>query len=370
MAEQQTSTPQDDVIVNSGDEDAQLNDILRRSPLAQQAGIVPEPVESLPEAEDNPTTETEELVEDLAPETEVAENEDNAEEEATLESKEEESKSGDDKSTETETYSVSELEDVMVTHKIDGEDVTLPLSEWIASSATKQHLSKQGRELGEAKKALEDEKSKKLTELDQLGSALAASLYQTEAQAQKVYSELTAKIEKATADDDTYELGELTKQRTIAQREYWEARNNRETVLTEVKKHQEANQQAQFQESVKKFNEEIIKTIPDWSEAVATELREFALAEGLSEQLLNIVTDPTIIKFVYDYKQLKKGVSKGSVKRKEVRKLKTPVKRAKPEEKIQQDREQMVKARAMKSDASREDQDAFMKQYAIKSLGG
>jgi len=367
MAEQQTSTPQDDVIVNGGNEDAQLNDILSKSPLAQAAGIVPE---SLPEAEDNPTAETEELVEDLAPETEVAENEDNVEEEETTENEEEKSEDGDDKSTEVETYAVSELEDVMVTHKIDGEDVTLPLSEWVASSATKQHLSKQGRELGEARKALDEEKATKLAELDQLGTALATGLYQTEAQAQKVYTELTAKIEKATAEDDTYELGELTKKRTVAQREYWEARNNRETVLTEVKKHQEANQQAQFQESVKKFNEEIIKTIPGWSETVATELREFALAEGLSEQLLNVVTDPTIIKFVYDYKQLKNGVSKGSVKRKEVRKLKTPVKRSKPEEKVQQDREQMIKARAMKEDASKEDQDAFMKQYALKSLTG
>jgi hypothetical protein len=367
MAERQTSTPQDDVIVNSGDEDAQLNDILSRSPLAQAAGIVPE---SLPEAEKNPTTEAEEIVEDLAPETEVAENEDDVEEEDTEEKSEKDTEGGDDKSTETETYALSDLEDVMVTHKIDGEDITLPLSEWIASSATKQHLSKQGRELGEAKKALEDEKSKKLTELDQLGSALAAGLYQTEAQAQQVYVELTAKIEKATAEDDTYELGELTKQRTVAQRNYWEARNNREAVLTEVKKHQETNQQAQFQENVKYFNEQIINTIPDWSEAVAKELREFALEEGLPERLLNVITDPTIVKFVYDYKQLKKGVSKGSVKRKEVRKLKTPVKRAAPEQKVRQDREQMIKARAMKENASKEDQDAFMKQYATKSLGG
>jgi hypothetical protein len=73
---------------------------------------------------------------------------------------------------------------------------------------------------------------------------------------------------------------------------------------------------------------------------------------------------------VYDYKNLKKGVKKGAVKRKEVLKLKTPVKRSQPEAKKEQDREQMIKARAFKQDASKEDQDAFMVQYARKSLGG
>jgi len=371
MAEQQTSTPQDDVIVNSGDEDAQLSDILRKSPLAQRAGIVPIPEESPPEAEKNPTTDTEELVEeDPTPESEVAENEDNVEEEASSEEEEKETKDGDDESTEVESYAVSELEDVMVTHKVDGEELTLPLSEWIASSATKQHLSKQGRELGEARKALEEEKSKKLAELDQLGNALATSLMTNEQAYQKVYNQLSARIEKATADDDAYEIGELTKQRTDAQRKYWEARNGREAVLGEVQKHRDADLQGRFDENVKKFNEEIVKSIPNWSEDVAKDVREFALEEGLPEQLLNVVTDPVLVKFVYDYKQLKKGVKKGAVKRKEVRKLKTPVKRSQPEAKKQQDREQMIKARAFKEDSSKADQDAFMKQYAMKSLGG
>jgi hypothetical protein len=371
MAEQQTSTQTDDVNVPSGDEDAQLSDILRNSPLAQQAGIVPTPEESLPEAETDPAEATE-AEQDLAPEEEAAKNETDeaVEEEATTEDAEKETKSGDDKSTEAESYSLEELEDVMVTHKINGEEITLPLSEWIASSATKQHLSKQGREIGEQKKALEEERGKKLQELDQLGTALATSLMHNEQAHQKAYNDLSAKIEKATAEDDAYELGELTKRRTEAQRNYWEARNGREAVLGEVQKHRDADMQAKFNDNVKKFNEEIVKTIPDWSENVAKEVREFALQEGLPEQLLNVITDPTIVKFVYDYKNLKKGVKKGAVKRKEVLKLKTPVKRSQPEAKKEQDREQMIKARAFKQDASKEDQDAFMVQYARKSLGG
>merc|ERR1712072_784884 len=124
---QQTSTQSDDVSVPSGNEDAQLSDILRNSPLAQQAGIVPLPEESLPEAEADPA-EAEEAPQDLASEEETKEAE-----------------SGDDESTEAESYSLEDLDDIMVTHKINGEEVTQKLSEWIASSATKQSLSKQGR---------------------------------------------------------------------------------------------------------------------------------------------------------------------------------------------------------------------------------
>lgn len=258
----------------------------------------------------------------------------------------------------------------MVTHKIDGEEVTLPLSEWIASSATKQHLSKQGRELGEARKALEEEKSTKLGELEQLSTALASSLYQTEMKAQEQYGELSKKIAAAEAADDTYEIGELSKQRTKVQKEYWEAKNNREGVLTEVKKIQDANQQEIFQEQVKKFNQDIVNVIPDWDTKTADDLRTFALAEGLPEELLNIITDTSIVKFVHDYKTLKEGLNQGAQKRQKVRKLKTPVKRSKPEEKKKLDHEAMVKARAFKEDSSKEDQDAFLKQIARKSLGG
>jgi len=371
MAEQQTSTQTDDVSVTGGNEDAQLSDILRNSPLAQQAGIVPMPEESQPEADADPAEETE-AEQDLAPENEADTNETDeiVEEEATTEESTEETESEDDESTEADTYSLADLEDVMVTHKINGEEVTLPLSEWIASSATKQHLSKQGREIGEQKKALEKERSEKLQELDQLGQVLANSLYGNEAKAQQEYNELSEKIVKAEEADDTYQIGELTKQRNKSQREYWEARNSRESVLKGVQEKQKEAQQSAFQDSVKKFNEEIPTLIPNWNDNVAKEVREFAIEEGLPEALVNVITDTSIIKFVYDYKNLKKGVTKGAEKRKNIKKLKTPVKRSRPAEKVQLDREAMIKARAFKEGASKEDQDSFMKQYARKSLGG
>jgi len=368
MAEQQTSTQTDDVSVPSGNEDAQLNDILRNSPLAQQAGIVPRPEESLPEAEADPA-ETEEAPQDLASEGEAATNgDDEVVEEDTSEETTEETKSGDDESTEAESYTLEDLEDVMVTHKINGEEVTQKLSEWIASSATKQSLSKQGREIGELKKALEEEKVNKLAELDQIGGALAQSFYAEEIKAQQAYNETTQKLLQAQQSDDTYEIGELSKEQSKYQKTYWDARSKRETALKGIQEQQQQFQQQRFQQEVQNFNKSISNLIPSWSENVAKDIREFALEEGLPEQLINSITNPQIVKFVHDYKNLKKGISKGAAKRKIAKTLKTPVKKSVPAEKKRIDQEAMVKARAFKENASKADQDAFMKQYALKSL--
>jgi len=368
MAEQQTSTQSDDVSVPGGNEDAQLNDILRNSPLAQQAGIVPLPEESLPEAEADPA-ETEEAPQDLASEEEAATNEaDKSVEEAVSEETTEETESGDDESTEAESYTLEELDDITVTHKINGEEVTQKLSEWIASSATKQSLSKQGREIGELKKALEDEKVRKIAELDQLGSVMAQSFYAEEMKAQKAYHETTQKLQQAQQSDDTYEIGELSKEQSKHQQLYWDARSKRENALKGIQQQQQQFQQQKFQEEVQVFNKNIGGLIPNWNESVAKDIRDFALEEGLPEQLINTITNPTIVKFVYDYKNLKKGVTKGTAKRKIAKTLKTPVKKSVPAEKKRMDAEAMVKARAFKTDASKEDQDAFMKQYALKSL--
>ena len=130
----------------------------------------------------------------------------------------------------------------MVTHKVDGEEVTLPLSEWVAGSATKQHLSKQGRELGEARKEFETQRAATLKELEAVGTAVAQKAYGEEMGHQKEYHELSQKIEKARRDDDSYELGELTKRQKDTQEKYWKARNEREALVNAVQQQRQQSQ--------------------------------------------------------------------------------------------------------------------------------
>ena len=86
---------------------------------------------------------------------------------------------------------------------------------------------------------------------------------------------------------------------------------------------------------------------------------------------MNAIVDPTIVKFIDDYRRLKQGVSKGAAKRKAAPAKKAiPTKKAKSPTKKKQDAEAMRKARAFKEDASQEDQMAFLRDFANKSLSG
>jgi hypothetical protein len=362
MAEDNNSTLTDDVLDNSSSEDQMLADILSKSEILQEAGVVPLPEESQPELEleDSEDTGTEE---DLEEPVESAEYEDDVEPDDD-EEEDSEKEDGDAEATEVETYALDDLEDIMVTHKIDGEEVTLPLSDWIAGSATKQHLSKQGREIGEARKELEKERTQKLGEIENLATIVANEVYSEEMNHQKKYHNITQKLAIAQGEGDTYEIGELTQEQTKAQNAYWTARNKREALATQVGQQRQALQQQQFQESVKHFNDTITNIIPDWDDNIKDSVREFALEEGLPEALIDVVSDPNVVKFVDEFRRLKQGIKSGAKKRAKVPAKKMPAKKAPSPTKRKQDRESTIKARAFKKDASPEDQIEFLKKFA------
>ena len=258
----------------------------------------------------------------------------------------------------------------MVTHKVDGEEITQPLSEWVAGSATKQHLSKQGRELGEARKEFETQRDATLKELEAIGSAVAQKAYGEEIKYQKDYHELSQKMEKARKDDDTYELGELTKQQKDAQEKYWKARSEREGLVSAVQQQQQRAQQEAFQKDVAYFNEHVTEYIPDWDEKVQTDVRAFALEKGLPEEIVDTVTNPAIVKLLDDYRRLEQNIESGAKKRQKAPVKKMPAKKGKAPTKKKQDAEKMVHARAMRENASKEDQMDFLRQHASKTLFG
>jgi len=362
MADNNTSTQTDDNIVDSGSEDQMLADIMSRSEILQEAGIVPTPDESQPEPEnqDSEDTGTEE---DLEQPVESAEYEDDAEPD-NEEEEPTEKEDGDAAATEVETFAMDDLEDIMVTHKIDGEEVTRSLSEWIAGSATKQHLSKQGREIGEARKSLEEERTQKLGEIETLASIVANEVYTDETNHQKNYHEISQKLIKAQSEGDTYEIGELTQEQTKSQTAYWQARNKRESLSTQVVQQRQQLQQQQFNDSVKHFNDTITNIIPDWDASVQKSVREFALDEGLPEALIDVVSDPSLVKFVDEFRRLKQGIASGAKKRAKIPAKKMPAKKAKTPAKRKQDQAAMTKSRAFSENSSREEQMEFLKKFA------
>ena len=165
-------------------------------------------------------------------------------------------------------------------------------------------------------------------------------------------------------------MGELKDKRELAQKKYWEARQQREGMVEAVAKQQAEAQQKIFNEQMEHFHKEIPNLIPDFNEKVATEIRDFALKDiGLNPAILDTITDPTIVKALNDFRILKNQVSKGTAKRKVVpAKKAVPTKKAPPAAKKQATKEAMVKARAFKENASSEDQMDFLKTLASRSL--
>ena len=129
------------------------------------------------------------------------------------------------------------------------------------------------------------------------------------------------------------------------------------------------NLENHFQPSSKHFQETIPTLIPDYSDKIATKIRDFAIGQGINPEALDTITDPGIVKFVDDFRRLKESTTKGAAKRKVTPAKKAlPTKKPKTSQKKATDRANTVRAKAFAKDSSKSDQDAFLKQLASKSL--
>ena len=346
----------DSVAVESQTEESLLADIIRNSDF----------VDTLPD-EQVPQLDTEEA-DDEDPEDSVeADNEDEEEED---EIEEEEATDEDDTSTqEADVYTTEDLDlDAQVLVKIDGEEVAVSFSDLIKGYSTEQHLSNKGRELGDARKQMEEEYQGKIEEISTMAQASAAILYSQEQELSKEYHAIESAIEKAREEGDTYEVNELKDKREQAQKNYWAARKQRESLTENVGKQLEQQTAKQWEEQLNYFNETIPTLIPDFSEATAMAIREFALEEGISAEVLDTIADPIIVKFVDDYRRLKQGVSKGQAKRKVTTVKKAPIRKAKTRAQKETTAAQRTREKALSGNATAEEQQEFLRGLAQRSL--
>jgi hypothetical protein len=350
-----STQPDDSIATDSRTEEQLLADIVANS----------EFTESLPNEQDVPELDTEETAED--PNAEESENE---EVEEKVETEEEEATDEDDTSTqESEVYATEDLDlDAKVAIKIDGKDTEVSFSDLIKGYSTEQHLSNEGRKLGDARKQLDEEYEKKFKEINDLGQASSAVLYREEQALAKEYHDIESQIDQARKDGDTYEVNELKDKREQAQKNYWNARNGREQLVKQVQAQVQEQNTKQWNEQLENFQKAIPEMIPDFNEKTAVAIREFAIAEGIQPEVLDTIVDPVIVKFVDDYRRLKQGVTKGTAKRKATVVKKAPVRKAKTRSQKEIDNETKVRQRAFSEDSSNEDQMAFLRGLANKSL--
>ena len=293
------------------------------------------------------------------------------EEEANTEEVESEGEDTDEESVTQDTtlFTPEELDlEAKVSIKIDGQDTEVSFNDLIKGYSTEQSLSKKGRELGDARKNFEEDYNKKLEEVQQMSTASVAVLYKSEQEHAKEFHDLEKKIDEARKDNNTYDLSDLKDKREQKQKEYWTARREREALQKTVTEKSQEQMTKAWNEQLNIFNETIPTLIPGFNETVAKDIREFALKEGIDEKVLDTIIDPAIVKFVNDYRILKEGVSKGSVKRKAAPTKKIPTRKSRPAQQKKVDADQALRKRALSENSSKQDQDAFLRGYAERSL--
>ena len=363
MAEANTgSTPMDDsVATDSQTEAALLDDILQNTAFLANEETLPD--EQIPEVD---TEESNEEEPEALEEDDTEEVEEEVEDE---EVDEEDEDASEDATQEADLFTTDDLDlEAKVAIKIDGEELEVSFGDLIKGYSTEQHLSKKGRELGDARKELEEEYQGKLGEIEAAAQASAAVLYSQEQGFAKEYHDIEESINKAREEGDTYEVNELKDKREMVQKQYWDARNQREKIVETVQTQMAQQQEKAWNEQIEYFNATIPEMIPDFNEETAMAIREFAIEEGISPELLDTVADPVLVKFVDDFRRLKQGITSGQAKRKKASVKRAPVKKASSPKKKKAQQEQTVRDRAFAADATEAEQMDFLRGLAERSL--
>ena len=360
-----SSASMDDGYSNSESEAKSLDDILRNSPMRERLGLSDE--ESLPEEDESSDPTPDESSEEEVPEETDEEADDIDEEEDNTEEESDEEAGEDDASTQdTDLPSEEDIDwEYKIPVKVDGKIEYLSLEEVRKGYSTDQHLSQKGRELGELKKQVEAERTEKLNELVQLGTVLQETLTGEEEKLAGEYHRINAELQKARDDGDTYTARELRDQLEVAQTKYWEVRNKREQGIKAIAEKIQAQQQENQKQLIAKFQEDIPLYVPDFNEKTAVQIREFAINEGIPEEVLDMIYDARIVKFIDDYRKLKTAKDKGAEKRKAAPAKKSiPVKKGKSIDEVKASKQKSTRAKVLTGEGSERDQLDFLKNIS------
>ena len=276
---------------------------------------------------------------------------DEAEEEATEEDEEDEDESEDATQEESTLEAGDEIDmSFRVPVKVDGEESEVSMEDLVASYQTKQSQSKKGDEIAEQTKALENSKA----EAVMFANINSELLKNEDAKDLKILEGLSEKVDAAFDDDDP-DANKMNRQLEKAKLEYQTRKTNRDSVVQTMGKKIYEQQTEAFNEQVKTFQSEIVKHVPDWSDDVALQNRKFALDLGLNEKFVDTITDPIVVKVIDEYRRLKETSEKGQVKRKKAAVKRVPTKKAtsaktKKSNKVAEARKRVSKGRGTEND--------------------
>jgi hypothetical protein len=257
--------------------------------------------------------------------------------------------------------------DFEVPIKVDGEDLNVSLEEMKKGYSTQKHLSKQGRELGDERKAFETERTEKMDALVATSDILIAQTTQAEKGLATKYNKLTEEYNKLKEDGDKFGANDKRDEIQDIQTEYWKARKGRESLEENIKAAKDSDVKEAFNLRVKEFAVDIVELIPDFDADRATLIREFALEQGISEELLNSIANAPAVKLLDDFRLLKGASVKGAAKKKTItRKKSTPMKRPTSAKTLKQKNDSTLSRKIASGEASEDEGFDLLRTMAAK----
>ena len=365
MSDETTTVPDMDQFSSDDSHDDSLADILANSPIMK---MVAEEDKTPSDDYDDETDESDEgYLEDSDEDANTEDGNEGEEDDAEYDegSEDEQSSTQDDQESGSEEDDIDWDFDVPV--KIDGEESLVSLEELRKGYQTQQHLSNQGRELGEQRKLLEQESKDKLDEIVGMADAMSQSMMAEENKYGLEYNTVKDEIAQMRKDGDKFGLADKKDELDVAQEKYWEARKGRESTQGAIKVKQDGAKQLEWDAKVKDFSERIHQFVPDFDETTATAVRTFAIEQGVPDSIVDQVTSPEMVKFVNDYRLQMEKLNKGSAKRKQTVKRKANPTKKNPTGRMKANqRKQNTSAQLANGTLSDEDGDAFLKSLASK----
>lgn len=267
---------------------------------------------------DNPATESKELNTDTAAEAfaELIEQEDQGEQPA-AEDTPAEAPAEEPAEQEQQTE-----EDPLVTIKVDGKDVQVPLSELKNGYQRQADYTRKTMQVAEERKAAEAERQQALAERQQYAGNL---------------QKLQAQIEGALAQQqniDWQQLLENDPQAYLKERHLWEQRQaalqQNLTAQQHIAAQMQAEQARAFQGHLQAQQEQLLAKLPEWKDAEKakaekTALREYLKTQGYDEQSVNSVADARAVLMARKAMMYDQMMSKAQAAQKKVSTLPTRV---------------------------------------------
>lgn len=243
-----------------------------------------EPSETAEEVEEEELTEEEGSEEEG---TEEAVEEDESEDDHQEETEEEadDSEESEEEPEEEEKKPSKVLkDDTIVKVTVDGEELDVPVKDLKRLYGQEKALTRKSQEVAEKRKAA-DATAERL-------NASYKKLYDKAAERFKPYAEIDMLV--ASTQLDKEQFAALRKEAQAAYEDFRFVSEEADNFLKQQREEFTKNQQAAAQEAIKVLKADI----PNWSQSLYDQIREFAIGKGMAPEVVNNLVDPMAIKIL------------------------------------------------------------------------